>query len=796
MRHLMGVLINDLVAAEAEPFVLVLDDLHLIQDTAIHAGLEYLLDRLPSGMRLLVATRDDPPLGLARLRARGQLAELRLGDFRFTLEEVAALLNERWQLDLSGDELELVQDWIEGWPAGLRLLAGSLDGLEAPDARRAFLHELPRADALIFDFLAEEVLRREDPELRAFLEEISILAELTPELCQAVTGRDDAREILRELHRRNLFVTAADPTRMSFRYHHLFAAFLRERLAREQPARVGELHARAAAAETVPGRAIGHYLAAERWEEAAAVIEEVGRHTLHQGLVAVLRGWIEVVPAPVRDARPRLLRLLGVCAWQQGEFAAAQVWLEAALKGFEAAGDERAQGEALAELATCALLQNDLERLEAIVSRALVLPVLPHTRVELLMVQMLRSFYVGDWADVTANIEAALAVAEETQDRDALRTLLVNTPPGFVALPGGCALIERLCRQASARFGTDVDVAVLATDVHLATVHLVRGRLDDAITVGDQALSLSERLGHLASLQVEVDIAAGHASAYAARGDYTAADHWLDALFHHLEQAPALQTARAGFLYLRGRTRWLEGRLTEARQTYAEMCAAESEHEFAVVRPTRPMMRGLLEMSAGHYEEAERAFSEAVDLMRPSPAGRMMGTPQVLLAVLYLRWDRPHDALAALAPVLAECEQEDTGGFILSEGASVIPVLQLAVQHGLHAAFATRLLDRLGVPVGESAAPAPGEPPRLAVGPVEPPWSAAALLLTPREREVAVLVARGLTNRQIADELVISERTAETHVQHILGKLDLSSRAQLAAWTVAHGLVLLGDAEQ
>jgi LuxR family maltose regulon positive regulatory protein len=788
MRRLMGVLINDVVAAEAEPFVLALDDLHLIREPAIHAGLDYLIERMPAGMRLLVATRDDPPLGLARLRARGQLAELRLGDLRFTLDEVAVLLNDRWQLDLSADEVEMAQGWIEGWPAGLRLLAGSLDGLGAPEARRAFLSELPRADALIFDFLAEEVLRREGPGLRVFLEETSILTELTPALCQAVTGREDAAGILRELHRRNLFVTAADSTHTSFRYHHLFAAFLRERLGREQPTRVAELHARAGAAEVVPGRAIGHYLAAERWEEAATVIEEVGQRTLHQGFIAVLRSWIEALPAAVRDGRPRLLHLLGVCCWQQGEFEAAQELLDAALRGFEAAGDERAQGAALAELATCALLRSDFERLGALAPRALALPLPPPSRVQVLAAQVNCSWVLGAWGQVIADFETALAVAEEAQDPDVLRALLPYIPPSVGTLPGGLALVERLCRRFLAHCGDEVSQARLAADAQLAIVHLFRGRADEAISLGGAAFALAQRLGHVGP--IEVSLAATLAVAHTARGEYAAADPWFDALFRYLDQVPMLHTVRAANLCLLGRRLWLEGRLADVRRTYADMCAAEDEREMPVARPTRPMMRARLQMSEGAYAEAEHALREAADLMQALPASRLFGNPQLLLAMLYLRWNRPDDALAALAPTLAECEREDTAGFILNEGASVIPVLQLAVQRGVHAAFSASLLDRLGVPLDAPAAPRPeaGERRTPMAGPAQPPLPAATLPLTPREREVAALVARGLTNRQIADELVISERTAETHVQHILGKLDLSSRVQLATWALAHGL--------
>ena len=275
-RHVISILINETLE-DLPKTIIVLDDLHLITEPAVHASLDYLLERKPPQMHLVVAARYDPPLSLARLRARGQLAEFRIPELRFTNDEAKLFLNEKQCLDLSPAELNKFQLRAEGWAAGLRLLAGSLNQINSAMDRSAFIDDLALTDSYVFDFLAEEVLKRQEPEIREFLLEICILQEITPSLCKALTGRDDAQAMLEALYRRNLFLTQAGETGKVYRYHALFAEFLRSQLEQEMPERIIELHRRAAEAQktTAPARAIAHYLSAELWEDAAQTIEQV-----------------------------------------------------------------------------------------------------------------------------------------------------------------------------------------------------------------------------------------------------------------------------------------------------------------------------------------------------------------------------------------------------------------------------------------------------------------------------------------------------------------------------------------
>ena len=250
---------------------LVLDDYHLIDSQPVHDSLAFLLEHRPPALRLVLASRTDPPLPLARLRGHGRLAELRGTDLCFTAEEAAGLLRAGVAGDLPDDSVATLTARTEGWAAGLQLAALSLHG--QPDAA-GFVAAFSGSHRYVLDFLAEEVLDRQPEQLRVFLLETSVLERLSGELCDAVTGRRDGQQMLERVERGNLFLVPLDAARRWWRYHHLFADFLRDRLHREQPDRVAALHHRAAA-----------------WSQAHGLADDAVRHALAAGRQPGPGGW-------------------------------------------------------------------------------------------------------------------------------------------------------------------------------------------------------------------------------------------------------------------------------------------------------------------------------------------------------------------------------------------------------------------------------------------------------------------------------------------------------------------------
>ena len=306
---LAAALINEL-AARRDPVLLVLDDYHLIDSPMVHASVGFLLEHRPLSLRLVLSSRTDPPLPLARLRGRGQLAELRAADMRFSLEEAAALLGEALGPDVPEDAVAALATRTEGWVAGLQLAALSLRGHADP---AGFVASFSGSHRYVLDYLTEEVLDRQPAEVRGFLLETSVLDRLSGALCDAVTGRSDGQAMLERVERANLFLIPLDEVRGWWRYHHLFADLLGARI-QQQPERIAVLHRNAAAwleEHGLADEAIWHALAAGDTVWAARLIE---RHFdalfFRRGEGATVQRWLAAIPAEIGSSRPRPRLLL------------------------------------------------------------------------------------------------------------------------------------------------------------------------------------------------------------------------------------------------------------------------------------------------------------------------------------------------------------------------------------------------------------------------------------------------------------------------------------------------------
>jgi LuxR family maltose regulon positive regulatory protein len=327
--EVLPVLVNDLAGTE-QRLVLVLDDYHVINDQVIHAELRHFVERMPGAVHVVLATQTEPPLRLGRLRAMGELAELRDRELRFSDEEAAALLNRVHDLGLSPDELAMLQRRTEGWVAGLNLAALSLARRED---RQRVLGELPADERFLVDYLWNEVVLTQPREVRQFLMRTAILTRLTGSLCDAVAERDDSEEMLRELERANLFIVALDPAREWFRYHHLFRELLLRQLRRFAPELMPDLHRRAStwlADHGMTGDAIEHAVTAGDVHYAA---DEIERHWLEfysAGQATALLGWIDRLPADAIDAHPVIALVRGGIARAIGRLDEVEPWLRRA----------------------------------------------------------------------------------------------------------------------------------------------------------------------------------------------------------------------------------------------------------------------------------------------------------------------------------------------------------------------------------------------------------------------------------------------------------------------------------
>jgi LuxR family maltose regulon positive regulatory protein len=779
-RHVVGTLINDLLDYGPAPFVLVIDDLHVITEPTIHQALDYLLEHLPPMLRLVVMTRHDPPLALARLRARGQLAEFRMADLRFTDTEVVRFCNDVLSLDLTDDNVALMQQRTEGRVAGVRLLTLALSQTVLAE-RAQRITSFARSQRFIFDYLAEEVLRQLAPDQRAFLLETSLLSELTPAVCQAITGRDDAAAMLDDLYRRNLFLVeleaedappgAADAigaagstsqvARPTYRYHALFAQFLQRQLLHKQPERIHELHRRAAEAQTLPARKVHHYLAAELWDDAVGVIEYVGRDQLQQGFVHLPAHWIEVLPT-AQQARPWMRLLVATMEVQRGQMSSALVRLEGLQETFAAQGTPPGELYTLMALEQIGVAIGDPEltdrALEALLAQALT----PSLRASALVARIWAAFYRSNWDQISVDVRDVLEIALSANERSVYQRVALSLGVQLAFCDVPLSAFEDYSHSVLQRFAHEEGVIAAGAYSTLAGIYQLRGQFDQAMQCVQHLQAITHRLGNLAWVDVYAYLFRVN-NAFA-RGDYAAIERMYADGKKHFDQNDTYQRSEGPILYFQARSLWLLGRLNDAKQAYQTLQALPPAYKKPYFDVIAPAIGGLIAWSEGRFAEAETLLRQAAALQEPMRMWFTVGLVRLDLAALYLASKRPDHALAELRPLLAYLAEQGMPGLVLSMGPNVIPLLQFALQHNLQPAFVRSILDFW-------------QPDRAAIADT----ASTGEVLTPREVEVLRLIADGASNRAIAERLIISERTVKAHVTNILGKLGASSRTEAVA---------------
>jgi LuxR family maltose regulon positive regulatory protein len=355
LEDVVPTLVNELEQLR-DRLVLVLDDYHLITTTEIHETLAFLLEHLPPALHLLIATRSDPPLPLAPLRARRELLEIRAADLRFTPEESSAFLNGVLELGLEHEDVDRLHDRTEGWAAGLYLAALSLRGHADP---RAFIADFAGDDRHIVDYLGAEVLRSQPQAVRTFMLQTSVLERLSGSLCDAVTGFAGSVTLLSEIESANLFLVALDNRREWYRYHHLFGRLLLHELQQAEPELVATLHRRAAAWYRQEGsvpESIEHLIAAGDTQEAAELIALHWNAFFNHGRLATVAGWLDSLPGDAVEDDPRLCIARGWLALDLGLLDEVERWIEAASRSAREDGHTAGLASLTAEISVLGMV--------------------------------------------------------------------------------------------------------------------------------------------------------------------------------------------------------------------------------------------------------------------------------------------------------------------------------------------------------------------------------------------------------------------------------------------------------
>jgi ATP/maltotriose-dependent transcriptional regulator MalT/DNA-binding SARP family transcriptional activator len=776
IETVLTALLNDL-GATADDIVLVLDDYHVIDASTVQDGMAFLLDHLPPGLHLVIASRADPALPLARWRARGELAEIRAAELRFTPDEAASYLNEMMGLRLTAQDVAALEARTEGWIAALQLAALSMQGR---DDAAGFIAGFAGDDRYVVDYLVEEVLQRQPDRVQAFLLQTCILGRLTGPLCDAVTGQGGGKAMLEALDRGNLFLVPLDDRRRWYRYHHLFADVLQARLLDERPGQVPDLHRRASAwyeQNGEPPVAIGHALAGEDFGRAADLIERAIPATRITRQEAAVHGWLKALPDEVIRVRPMLSFALAGALLTGGEPEEVEARLRDA---------ERWLAEPAATGEMVVADEGEYRRLPGAIE-----------------------LYRSALALVRGDVPGTVRHARRTLDRALTEDHGVRAgAAGFLGLAfwtsGDLEAAHPAWAQCAAGLRRSGQIAdIFGCAIAMADIRLVQGRLGEAMRTYEQALRrASEQDGPV--LRGTADMYVGMSEVHRERGDLPAAiqqllrsqelgEHnglpqnpyrWrvamarvrqaegdLDGALDLLDEAerryvgdffPNVRPVPA----LKARVWIAQGRLGEALGwAHEQGLAADDDLSYLREFEHITLARMLLARSRGEPAHQVTRLLERL-LLAAEEGGRTGHVIEILVlqALAHqMRGDIPA-ALACLERSLTLAEPEGYVRVFADEGPAMASLLRVAAKQGAARDYARRLLTAM-------SETGPDRP--VAQAPFEQ-----ALIdpLSERELEVLRLLGTELDGPAIARELMVSLSTVRTHTKHIYAKLAVTNR--------------------
>ena len=741
---MLTALINE-IASVSQPFLLILDDYHVIHTPPIHQQLAFLLDHQPDNLHLIITTREDPLLPISRLRARGQVLEVRQGDLRFTAEETAEFLKNVMGLGLSPDEIAALERRTEGWIAGLQLAALSMQGR---DDLKGFIQAFTGSSRFILDYLIEEVFEKQSTDVKDFLLKTSILERLSGPLCDAVAEKNVSQELLEALEQANLFIVPLDQSREWYRYHRLFSELLRNRL-RASSFAEDELHQRASQwyeKNNHPSEAIQHALAAGDWKHAADLIGANSDAMLKRGEVLTVIGWFQALPEEMLLSNPKLA--FDYCwplllATRYDDAAPLLEQVEGAAKNIpEFLGEVFAAQAYLARgRGDHALMVQKSQKALALLSESSI-----SSRGIVAVNLGLAYWHMGQMRAAEEVLAEALEASRATGNHYAALTALIFQ--GRVLAVRGNLYEAKGYFESAVEQGKEIPINALAY-MDLATLHYEWNELDVSDTHLQKAIAICQRSQNYEFLVGSLMI---QSRLRAAQGDLAGAEKALEQAWELVRggkipppTVERVDVAQARLLLAKGEP------IGNLEQKLTEKMDCHPFYRFLGVSKAWTMP-----------DDHARAYLDGL-----SQAARANEWVYGLIAVRALqavRAETQEEALVYLAEALQMAESEGYIRSFVEAGEKLIPLLREAAGRGVSPGFAERILAAMTGKVDIAGVDQSSL--------VEP--------LSERELEVLQLLTEGMSNREIAEKLFISTGTAKTHVHNLCGKLGVRNRTEAA----------------
>ena len=775
-------LLNEINAYDKE-FVLAFDDYHVIHEHGIHDALSYLIERLAPHAHALIATRSDPPFPLGRLRARGELKELRASDLRFDNTEAAAFLNEVMSLELTPEDVSALEDRTEGWIAGLQLSALSLQGRAN---RSELVKDFAGDNRFVLDYLLEEVLHCQTEEVQDFLLRTSVLTRLNGPLCDALTGDQRGHQLLEQLDRANLFLIHLDNRGEWFRYHHLFADLLRLKLKQKQGGAMHELQIKASEwceKNRLPEEAIQYALAGQDWDRALNLIEPIAFPMISMGGFQRVNNWVEAIPESTFKTRPLMFSYYLPTLLYKEEYDKIEKYLQIIEAAEPDAVRSRLMSLVWSTRSLIAAVLYDPDRAAECSRKAteFLLPDDITQRAVVFQTRVRAASIHGDVNEIRNALSAALPVyrqAEHLIFQVWGQMALAVTNIMQARLSEGEEELKRVQQFSKEHLKTRPET-LLYTYAFLCDVNRERNELETAKSHLNEAMTLIRQTGRECFPGFTAENVKALALTLELCDDAAQADLLIDQALRRVrrwrcEVVDKQLTAVNALLAIRRGN-------TAVVKRWAETCGFSVDDEVNYRNEFCLQVLARWMIATGKAKQVLPLLARLLKAAQQGGRERIVMEVAVLQALAHQALSDDAEAVRTLEKALISGQQEGFVRTFIDEGEPVSKLLlELLKQKGKRweteepdlLRYVVKLKDLFG-----DKAPVPTA--RVVTTETEAlPWWYVEDPLSERELEVLQHVARGLSNQEIADKLFLSAGTVKRHMSNIYQKLDVHSRTQ------------------